>query len=1058
MEDVGENDGGLEVPCALTSGTITEDLSTSTDSYNEKSDSSSDETPCKIAVDNREEPISENIVSNSNTNEDNSSSKCVSNLECTDSNNEYNNNEPSTSDQLESFLSCENDGEELTFSSFKSKVVYKDIASENDMSGEGDEGTVEGEDEEEDEDNVSGVSSEDSSSGFYSGGTVGFENYLTNLDVNGSMLDQHHQMLFDDEDYDDTDESDAFLSPVDRLRRQAASLTVTTRENVCMQVEGTLEQARGSPVEVEALFEMVERLAEDPAAGVRVEMVASVPRLMAVCRAHSELGALVGATLLPLLLRHPTQPPNQSALLAVLEGGLLSEEELELLCEDITGPRHDSDAGPLVTLLGRVAPLLPRAALTRHVLPRYAALCRHAQWQARKSAALAFGGVATVAGLRLTEDVLVPLFVALVHDAVWEVRKACCEAFTEVSGACLASTRQASLSCLYLQLLADRSGWVRTCAYENLGMFLSSYAQSADEESSSEPQAALSPEPSSEPKEPPPQNFNSFNYWRLPLPDVVLPDLPGGESKEKPVNVKVVVSSGCEKAGPAVQFGEILAAENCENADLNTSSDSTDSEDTVIDLSSMQEGLLTLDEDMEHDVLPLELVRGTAIAPRSTWGVMTPADDGYTPPLVRFFKNVMIPSQAGLDPELVVEINNVVGTQSVVPRELLKQFLLMVDPQKAEPGGNDIAFQCAYAMPALALTLGRQNWRVLRGTYAHLAKNYQWRVRRTLAHSIAIIADIIGPENTARDLLPIYSKLLETESEFVKLGLLENMAGLVKALPARCRAEVLGMRHYFSLKDWKTREVIAGQLQDMIRYYSIHEVAKHLMDYCMELLCDTVIHNRTKTLKLMSLVIEHLLQDGTSEAVVALSARLCARFADATSWTHRQTFVLFCECLWIDNVLPPELFCELFLPSFLKLGRDLVPNVRLVLAEVLSRSFVSHTLFADDTCPLRSMYSLLQVDVDRDVRTLACSLVPEDSVCMDAFPPKEKQPFCRDVQTPNRTNEVYYRLENGTLVRDDKPALEQTFSTNSTFLANDSKSDNAASAEGTSMETSPDWW
>jgi len=104
------------------------------------------------------------------------------------------------------------------------------------------------------------------------------------------------------------------------------------------------------------------------------------------------------------------------------------------------------------------------------------------------------------------------------------------------------------------------------------------------------------------------------------------------------------------------------------------------------------------------------------------------------------------------------------------------------------------------------------------------------------------------------------------------------------------------------------------------------------------------------------------------------------------------------------------------------------------------------------------MYSLLQVDVDRDVRTLACSLVPEDSVCMDAFPPKEKQPFCRDVQTPNRTNEVYYRLENGTLVRDDKPALEQTFSTNSSFLANDSKSDNAASVEGTSMETSPDWW
>lgn len=45
----------------------------------------------------------------------------------------------------------------------------------------------------------------------------------------------------------------------------------------------------------------------------------------------------------------------------------------------------------------------------------------------------------------------------------------------------------------------------------------------------------------------------------------------------------------------------------------------------------------------------------------------------------------------------------------------------MTDPMRAETIDNELTKHCAYSLPAVALTLGRQNWPVLKDTYETLA-------------------------------------------------------------------------------------------------------------------------------------------------------------------------------------------------------------------------------------------------------------------------------------------------------------------------------------------------
>ena len=51
----------------------------------------------------------------------------------------------------------------------------------------------------------------------------------------------------------------------------------------------------------------------------------------------------------------------------------------------------------------------------------------------------------------------------------------------------------------------------------------------------------------------------------------------------------------------------------------------------------------------------------------------------------------------------------------------------MTDPSRAQTVDTDIAQHCAYSLPAVAYTLGKDNWKCLRSLYETLVSDMQVR-------------------------------------------------------------------------------------------------------------------------------------------------------------------------------------------------------------------------------------------------------------------------------------------------------------------------------------------
>merc|ERR1712038_173810 len=119
--------------------------------------------------------------------------------------------------------------------------------------------------------------------------------------------------------------------------------------------------------------------------------------------------------------------------------------------------------------------------------------------------------------------------------------------------------------------------------------------------------------------------------------------------------------------------------------------------------------------------------------------------------------------------------------QSIVPQLLVDHYVSMIDPSRAQTVDNEIARHCAFSLPAVALTLGRSNWPLLKDTYEALASDMQWKVRRTLASSIHELGIILGEEAAGQDLIPIFNGFLKDLDE-VRIGLLKHLADFLKLL------------------------------------------------------------------------------------------------------------------------------------------------------------------------------------------------------------------------------------------------------------------------------------
>ncbi|XP_044587889.1 serine/threonine-protein phosphatase 4 regulatory subunit 1-like isoform X4 [Cotesia glomerata] len=326
--------------------------------------------------------------------------------------------------------------------------------------------------------------------------------------------------------------------------------------------------------------------------------------------------------------------------------------------------------------------------------------------------------------------------------------------------------------------------------------------------------------------------------------------------------------------------------------------------------------------------------------------------------------------------------------QTIVPQELINLFVSMADPEawwNLKWNSAEIPRFCAFYFPAVVLTLGKENWPMLKTAYGYLSDAREYKVRRTMASSIHEVAIILGEELAAQDLLPIYDGFIKDLDE-VRIGALKHLATFLKVLKPADRCHFLPRLQAFLSIDndgnWRFREEVACRLLEAVSLYTPQDVAKHIAPLSFPLLVDKVAAVRQMALELVTQIISYLSSDETlvTTIIQQLEEMLTA---NSSRWTCRQTFALLCASLISKDAISGEKFASELLPSLLELSTDVVPNVRLAVVRTLTTQVVniSNILSEEQVKQINDKVRNFRQDPDRDVRALAGGSVGKYQAC-----------------------------------------------------------------------------
>lgn len=193
--------------------------------------------------------------------------------------------------------------------------------------------------------------------------------------------------------------------------------------------------------------------------------------------------------------------------------------------------------------------------------------------------------------------------------------------------------------------------------------------------------------------------------------------------------------------------------------------------------------------------------------------------------------------------------------QNIVPQNLMDYYLQMIDPYYIETVDAEITRHCAYSLPAVVCTLGKEHWPLLRDLYGTLASDMQWKVRRTLASSIHEVGAILGPEVVTLDLVHVFDGFIKDLDE-VRIGVLKHLSDFLRLLPETDRRNYLPRLADFLKLDneqnWRFRQELALQLQAVVGLFSPADTAQSILPLAFTLASDRVAAVRIPAFNLVS--------------------------------------------------------------------------------------------------------------------------------------------------------------------------------------------------------------
>ncbi|XP_069709974.1 serine/threonine-protein phosphatase 4 regulatory subunit 1 isoform X3 [Phaenicophaeus curvirostris] len=845
---------------------------------------------------------------------------------------------------------------------------------------------------------------------------------------------------------------DEMLTPLGRLDKYAASENIFNRQMVARSLLDTLKEVSDDERDCIAVLERISRLADDSEPTVRAELMEQVPHIAMFCQENRpSIPYAFSKYLLPIVVRYLADQNNQvrktsqAALLVLLEQELIERYDVETkVCPvliDLTAPDSNDDVKTeAVAIMCKMASMVGKDITERLVLPRFCEMCCDCRmFHVRKVCAANFGDICSVVGQQATEEMLVrqaafqslgPFISTFANPSSSgqyfkeedgkNPEDSAQENSEQVRTSEDVTTKSGHNGTEDLSSHADNDDFAtklenamedqNTASNNSLGesdfqteasfhctLSSESCEEMADENERSSRcctaglrETGLNSQETSLSDQ---ELYNSFHFWRTPLPEIdidyelqqtsellldrEIQELTMPVSSNIPMATRKELEEMIENLEPHIDDPDVKAQVEVLSAALRASS-LDPQEETV---TSMGKGTdsqteLTINEQQNFkpilgDIVPL--IGDTVENMDSTLHYIHDSD---------------LSTNSSFSPEEERKSK----VQDVVPQALLDQYLSMTDPSRAQTVDTEIAKHCAYSLPGVALTLGRQNWHCLKDTYETLASDMQWKVRRTLAFSIHELAVILGDQLTAGDLVPVFNGFLKDLDE-VRIGVLKHLHDFLKLLHLDKRREYLYQLQEFLVTDnsrnWRFRAELAEQLILLLDLYSARDIYDYLRPIAFSLCADKVSSVRWISYKLVSEMVKKLYMASTSTFVVDLMNELVEKFCRCRKWSGRQTFVFICQTITEDDCLPMDQFAVHLLPHLLHLASDRVPNVRVLLAKTLKQTLLEKEYFLNSANShqeaVEQTIMALQMDEDSDVKYFASIHPASTKIADDAM-------------------------------------------------------------------------
>ncbi|KAI9287464.1 armadillo-type protein [Umbelopsis sp. AD052] len=332
----------------------------------------------------------------------------------------------------------------------------------------------------------------------------------------------------------------------------------------------------------------------------------------------------------------------------------------------------------------------------------------------------------------------------------------------------------------------------------------------------------------------------------------------------------------------------------------------------------------------------------------------------------------------------------------------------------------DRTYICAFNFPAVVIAAGRSKWDShLKETYLTLTKDYQIKVRRSLAHSLHEVAKTIGAERAERDLIQIFALYLMDLDE-VKQGVLEHMGDFLATLAPASRSEYIPILTEVwdgVFSNWRLRDILADQLPLIAELVEPELVVEYILPLALRACQDefaSVRETGTKCFPVILKIVKQAVDTDEQEEVpdtddeekkeamiemlenrrehnLVLLSHVMERIDGFARWEGYRGRIVFahtCSAMIASGISVSD-FSAFFLPRLEPLASDPVVNVRIAASRTVRALCMTDGHREDagnlDSQPLHSVDHLgnplhrllfrLALDEDQDVRSYILDFV-----------------------------------------------------------------------------------